>query len=187
MSLSSSSETLVVGKTLKLSANITPSSLATKTITWNSNNNSVATVDSTGLVKAISPGSATITASVDGKSASCTIKVNAATVKVSSISLTSSKGNLFYLNKNTSTTLSASIRPADATNKAVIWSSSNTNVATVDNSGKITAVKGGSATITATTQDEGKTATCSVKVNPEGINVDIGDWGDGGSIGGGAN
>ena len=61
-------------------------------------------------------------------------------------------------------TLTATINPADATNKAVNWKSSNTSVATVDANGKVTAKGNGSATITVTTDDQGKTATCEVTV-----------------------
>ena len=60
--------------------------------------------------------------------------------------------------------LSATIIPDNATNKSVKWSSSNDDVATVDNNGKVTGIKEGSATITVTTVDGGKTATCTVKV-----------------------
>jgi uncharacterized protein YjdB len=61
-------------------------------------------------------------------------------------------------------TLTPTIQPASATNKNVSWASNNTAVATVNN-GTVTAVAAGSATITVTTQDGGKTATCSVTVN----------------------
>ena len=63
-----------------------------------------------------------------------------------------------------SVTLTASVAPSYASNKEVTWSSSNTSVATVDASGKVTAVKAGSATITVTTCDGGFTATCAVTV-----------------------
>ena len=70
-----------------------------------------------------------------------------------------------------SQSLSATVSPSDAQNKAVSWSSSNSSVATVDNSGRVTGVKAGSATITVTTSDGGKTATCSVTVEAKIINV----------------
>ena len=84
-----------------------------------------------------------------------------ATVAVSGVSL--SKTTL-SLTEGGSETLSATVAPDNATNKAVSWSSSSSAVATVDNSGKVTAVKAGSATITVTTTDGSKTATCSVTV-----------------------
>lgn len=76
------------------------------------------------------------------------------------------------LNKTTDTltvgstdTLSATVYPSSAANKAVTWSSSDKNIASVDNTGKVTAVSAGTATITATTVDGGKTANCTIIVN----------------------
>ena len=65
---------------------------------------------------------------------------------------------------NKTTQLTATVAPADATNKGVTWSSNNTSVATVNNSGLVTGVATGNATITATTDDGGYTATCAVTV-----------------------
>lgn len=76
ISLNKSSETIKVGKTVKLSAVVSPSTaLEYNTLTWKSSNESVATVSSSGLVTAVKPGSATITATAGGKSARCTVKV----------------------------------------------------------------------------------------------------------------
>jgi len=69
---------------------------------------------------------------------------------------------------NATTTLTATVAPSNATNKTVNWSSSNTNVATVNSSGVVTGVSAGSASITATTQDQGKTATCAITVTGTG-------------------
>ena len=65
-----------------------------------------------------------------------------------------------------SETLTATVAPSDAANKNVTWKSSNTAVATVDDNGKVTGVAAGEATITVTTEDGGKTATCKVSVLP---------------------
>ncbi len=82
--------------------------------------------------------------------------------KVTSVSL--NKNNL-TLDVGKSETLTATITPSNATNQNVTWESSNPSVATVDESGKVTAVAPGEATITVTTADGGKTATCTVTVH----------------------
>ncbi|WP_238334548.1 Ig-like domain-containing protein [Weissella paramesenteroides] len=68
------------------------------------------------------------------------------------------------LDTGSNATLKAAVDPTDATNKVVVWSSDNTAVATVDNAGKVTAVKAGTANITAKTDDQGKTAVTKVTV-----------------------
>lgn len=68
------------------------------------------------------------------------------------------------LDTGANATLKAAVAPTDATNKVVVWSSDNTAVATVDNAGKVTAVKAGTANITAKTDDQGKTAVTKVTV-----------------------
>lgn len=62
--------------------------------------------------------------------------------------------------------LTAVIDPVDADNKNVSWSSSNDTVASVDQNGNVTALAEGSATITVTTEDGGKTSKCEVDVTP---------------------
>lgn len=85
---------------------------------------------------------------------------------VSVTGVTLNKSSL-TLNKGASETLTATVSPSNATNKSVTWTSSNTSVATVDGSGKVTAISGGTATITVRTNDGGKTATCAVTVIKE--------------------
>ena len=89
-------------------------------------------------------------------------------ISVSSVSLSKTS---ITIKEGSSESLSATVSPSDAQNKAVSWSSSNSSVATVDNSGRVTGVKAGSATITVTTSDGGKTATCSVTVEANIIAV----------------
>ena len=81
-----------------------------------------------------------------------------ATVNVSSVSLNK---NTLSLLEGDSELLTVTVSPENATNKSVNWKSSDTAVATVD-AGKVTAVKAGTATITVTTADGGKTASCTV-------------------------
>lgn len=155
-SLSSNAETIVVGDTLTLTATVLPSDATYPAVTWSSSNTHVATADQTGNVTAIAPGSATITATADGVSDTCTITVNQ---PVSSVSLSSNEQTMTI---GDFITLSATVSPSDATYPTVTWSSDNTAVATVDQTGKVTAIAPGSATITATA--DGISDTCEVTV-----------------------
>ena len=156
-----------VGKTLTLTATISPSDATDKTVTWSSSDKAVATVDSKGVVTAVKPGTATITASAKGKDgdvkATCTVKVTAA---VTGVSLDRSDASLKV---GESLTLTATVSPAEATKRDVTWSSSDTSVATVSDTGVVSAVKAGSATITATTAEGGFKATCNVKVSAPSV------------------
>ena len=160
ITLNKSNITLSKGTSETLKATINPSDTTDdKTLKWTSSNPNIATVDNTGKVTAVGGGTATITVkSQNGKEASCEVKV---TSKIESISL--NKSNI-TLSKGTSETLKATINPSDATDdKTLKWTSSNPNIATVDNTGKVTAVGGGTATITVKSQN-GKEASCEVKV-----------------------
>ena len=127
-------------------------------------NASVAAVSSTGLVKAVKNGTATITVkTVDGGyTATCRITVKAATVNVTGVKINTTTKTM---NAGTTFQLAAWPQPSTATNKTVTWTSSNTSVATVSSTGLVKAVKKGTATITVKTADGGKTATCKVTVN----------------------
>jgi LPXTG-motif cell wall-anchored protein len=165
VSLDKTSLTLTTGKSGTLTATVAPANASNKAVTWASDNTSVATVDQNGKVTAVSAGTATITVTtVDGsKTATCTVTVEdeIVTVPVTGVSLDKTS---LTLTTGKSDTLTATVAPANASNKAVSWASSNTSVATVDQNGKVTAVSAGTATITVTTVDGSKTATCSVTV-----------------------
>ena len=90
-----------------------------------------------------------------------TLTINPAPVLVTSVALNKSELSLYT---GQSEILTATVQPEDATNKNVTWSSDNADVATVDANGKVTAVGEGNATITVTTTDGSKTATCQVTV-----------------------
>ena len=177
VSLNKDSLTLDVGGTATLTATITPSNATNQNVTWSSDNESVATVDTNGKVTATGTGTTTIKATVDGKSAQCSVTVNAAAnVPVTSVSLNKTT---LELTEGDTETLTATVAPSDATNQNVTWESSDTSVATVDATGKVTAVAPGTATITVTTVDGGKTATCAVTVNPVQYTVTVQTDGNG--------
>lgn len=178
VTLNTTSLTLDKGSTGQLTATVAPSNAADKSVTWSSDNTSVATVSSSGLVTAKSAGTATVTVKTsNGKTAACRVTVNAivpTSVSISPTSLTLDEGSTFQL--------AVTVSPSNADNRTLTWTSSNTSVATVSN-GLITAVGEGTATITAATHN-GKTASCNVAVNAVGRErtalIGSGDCGDSG-------
>ena len=164
-----------------LTATLSPANATNKAVKWSSSDPYVAQVNSYGEVRAINAGTATITVTTeDGhKTASCKVTVKASTIAVASVSLNKSSISLKVGDKET---LVATLSPANATNKAVKWSSSDLSVAEVNSNGVVTAKAGGTAIITVTTEDGHKTASCVVSVekptdsiNAEGYE-DIGRW-----------
>ena len=163
VTLSKTSLTLVEEQTENLSATVAPATATNKKVSWKSGNTAVATVDASGKVTTVKAGTATITATTEdgAKTAACAVTVTAKTVAVTGVTLNKTT---LSLEEEKTETLTATVAPENATNKAVTWKSDKTDVATIDADGKITAVKAGSATITITTEDGAKTATCAVTV-----------------------
>ena len=147
--------TLAPKKTYSLKATVTPTNATKKKVTWKSDNTSVATVTSKGVVKAKKTGTAKITATADGKKATCKVTVK---VPVTKVTLTKTK---LVMGVKETFSLKATVKPSNATNKTVSYKSSASSVVAVKN-GKLTAKKKGTATITATV--DGKKATCKVTV-----------------------
>lgn len=164
VSLNTNSLELYESASQTLVATVSPSNATNKNVTWESSNESVATVDSSGKVSALSAGTTTITVTTEdgNKTASCLVTVKAS-VKVTGVTLNKSSTTL---TRTHTETLTATVLPENASNKAVTWSSNNETVATVSSTGVVTANAVGNAEITVTTQDGNKTATCSVTVNP---------------------
>lgn len=164
VAVSPSSATLVVGQTVELEAQPRDASgqpLSGRTVTWSSNRSDVATVTSTGTVAAVSPGTATITASSEGRSGTATITVDAPSVnrvEITPATATVDVGGSFRL---TATVYDS--RGNVITTAQVAWASSNTEIATVDNTGRVRGVKEGTVTITATSGDKAGTAAVRVK------------------------
>ena len=148
---------LMVGETATLTATVKPDDATDKTVTWSSLDPKVATVKD-GEVTAVKAGTAKITAKAGEKTVTCDVTVKAPVIAVTSVTLDKTT---LSLEEGKSATLTATVKPDNATDKTVTWSSSNTAVATVKD-GKVTAVKAGTAKITAKAGD--KTATCTVTV-----------------------
>ena len=163
VSLDKTTLTLEEQEAETLVATINPSNTTDDTtLTWKSSNPEVATVDNNGKVTAVKEGSATITVTtVNGKEATCTVTVTKKPVPIESVSLNKTT---LTLEEQQAETLVTTINPSDTTDdKTLTWKSSNPEVATVDQEGKVTAVKEGTTTITVTTVN-GKEATCTVTV-----------------------
>ena len=167
ITLDKTTATVEEGATVTLTATVTPGNATDKTVTWSTSNEAIATV-SGGVVTGVKAGEVTITAKAGDKSATCTVTVTAATTEPEVVPVTgvTLSQPAVTLDIDQSITLTATVAPENATNKAVTWASDKTDVATVDANGKVTAVAAGTANITVTTQDGGKTATCVVTVNP---------------------
>lgn len=150
---------LTVGDTIRLNYTILPSNTKNKTVYWTSSNTSVVAVDSNGTVTARGVGNAKITVKTsNGKTAVCDVTVTP--LDPTSISLSQ---NSLSLNIGDTSKLSYTITPSNAKNQSVTWSSSNTNVATVDSTGLVTAKSAGTVKITVKTSN-GKTATTDITV-----------------------
>ena len=165
ITLNKTNASIEKGKTLQLKATVTPTNATTKAVTWKSSNTKIATVSSTGKVTAKATGTVTITCTAkdgSGKKATCKITVIKPTVKVTKITINKTKATLV---KGENISLKATVTPTNATNKAVTWKSSNTRIATVSSTGKVTAKAVGTVTITCTAKDgSGKKATCKITV-----------------------
>jgi uncharacterized protein YjdB len=156
--------TLIVGinATASLLATVLPTDASNKNVTWSSSNTAITSVNSTGVVTGIAAGTATITVTTVEGGFKATCAVTVANIAVTGVTLSPTSGSIL---KGATLQLTPTISPANATNKNVAWSTSNSSIATVSSSGLVTGVAAGSATITVTTQDGGYTATCSITVN----------------------
>ena len=167
ISLTAGSNSVAIGGTTSTEVGYTPADTNVKNVTFSSSQPNIATVSSDGIVTGIAAGTARITATAEG--ANSTTVTNYVDITVTTIAVTG-----VTLNKNSTSltvgdtdTLTATISPANATNKNVTWSSDTTSVATVSN-GTVTAIASGTATITVTTVDGSKKATCTVTVTASG-------------------
>lgn len=173
ITLNKTTASVVKGKTVALTATVTPTNATNKNVTWKSSNSKVAKVDEkSGVVTAVAAGTAIITATAaddSGVKATCKITVTNPVVKVTKVTLNKTTASVV---KGKTLTLKATVTPTNATNKNVTWRSSNTKIATVDGNGKVTAVAAGTATITCTAADGSrKSATCKITVTNPAVKV----------------
>ena len=152
--------TMGLNQTRQLQVKITPSDTTNKNVQWTSSNNSVATVDSNGVVISKNSGSTIITATThNGLKTEFFIEVE---TPVTNITLNSNEINL---NPGGTFKLDATVNPSNASNKNIKWISANESIATVDQSGNVTADVAGTTYISAVSADGKVVATCSVIVS----------------------
>ena len=164
------------GQTVQLTATVAPANATNKNVTYATSNAAVATVSESGLVTAVAKGTADITVTTaDGnKTAVCKVTVDIAdqptTVAVTGVTL--NKTEAILTAKDQTVQLTATVAPANATNKNVTYATSDEKVATVTPEGLVTAVAKGTADITVTTADGNKTAVCKVTVSIDDSKTD---------------
>lgn len=168
VSLDKQNLTLEVGQKKSLTAVITPVEATNQNMIWSSRNTNIATVNETGVVKAVSPGKTIISVTTEdgGFTAFCSVTVNEEkednTVHVTDVLLDRYK---CIMGVGQQCTLVATVIPDSVRNRNVIWSSDNPGIATVDETGTVTAIATGQTRITVTTQQDHITATCEVEVS----------------------
>ncbi len=177
VSLGEFEKSLKAGEEFTLSPTVGPSGMP-QTVVWTTSNGTVATVGSDGKVTAHAVGTAVITATVSGYpdvSAGCTVTVEPTPVDNISLDQTS-----LTLEHRAAGQLTATVSPEAATDRSVTWSSDHPEIASVDSTGKVTAVSPGKATITVTANDgSGKAATCTVtvsKIAVTGVEIEVGGY-----------
>jgi alpha-tubulin suppressor-like RCC1 family protein/subtilisin family serine protease len=160
------------GGTAQLNASVTPAKATNKTVSWSSSNPGIATVDQNGFVTPLTVGKTTITVTTEDGAFTATTEVNVIEI-VPATGISVNKQSI-ELTKGQQETLSASVLPANSTDKRVKWSTSNPAIARVDGNGKVTGISNGNAIITVTSEDGGFTAstTVSVIVPVEGVKLD---------------
>jgi uncharacterized protein YjdB len=167
VTVSPASASIQQGQTVQLTATAKDANgqpLTGRVLTWSSNNTSVATVNSSGLVTSGAAGSATITAASEGKSGTSAITVTS--VPVAAVTVSPAPASVVA-----GQTVQLTATPRDAngnplTGRVVTWSSDNTAVATVSSSGLVTGVVAGSATITATSEGQSGSSAVTVTAAP---------------------
>ena len=153
---------LNVGDVHLLEVIASPSDAEGYTLRWESSDEAVASVSDDGEVTALSAGTADITVSSGEISATCAVTVKEPVISVESVSLDVQQ---LELNIGETYTLQATVLPENATNKGIKWSSDDSEIATVDESGLVTAVSLGETVITVITDDGSKTASCMLTVS----------------------
>lgn len=161
--------TVQAGKTRQLSAKITPEDATLYKVTWSSSDTAVATVDETGLVTGVKPGTATITAASEAyPDVKGILELTVTDVQVSELFLSR---KTLHLVQGTKAALTATAVPDNAVNKDITWSVADGSIASVDQNGNVTANAVGTTTITAKNALSGVSAECTVTVQAAAVDA----------------
>ncbi len=168
--------TLAIGENATLIATVSPSDATNAKVIWTSSNSKVATV-ADGVVTAISPGTAIITAKTDdgGFTSKCEVTVLEDIIHVESVELLGKDGKEltdFELRKGDSTLLAVAVSPANATDQSIVWTSSDSTVFKV-NDGLVKAVGAGKATLTAYTADGGMMQSVVISISNPATTISL--------------
>ncbi len=170
--LNSNKVKLDSGSSFQLSAKVTPTNAKNNSVTWSTNDESVVKVDEYGMLTAVKAGTATITAKAGDQTDTCEVTVSEpqkVETEVEEITLSQDR---MYLDTGSTLGLIAKLSPDEASTHTVKWSSEDENIAKIDDSGTVTAVKAGTTKVTA--EADGKKAECSVFVKePEKDEVKV--------------
>ena len=167
VTISPSSATIIVGSTAQLTATTKDgagNTLSGRAVTWASSNTAVATVNGSGLITAVAVGSATVTATSEGKSGTATITVT--NVPVAAVTVSPATASIQTASTQQLSTVTKDSAGNTLTGRIVTWASSNSSVASVNSSGLVSGVAAGSATITATSESKSGTAAITVIIVP---------------------
>ena len=160
-------ETMVIGDIFTFEAVVTPDDATDKSVVWSSANKEVISISADGKAEAVNEGTVEVSVKTnDGdKTDKVVVIVKSPVVPVEKVTIDNKKeGEAVTLNKGESYTLEATVAPSNATDKTIEWTVSDSKVLSVDQSGKVTALAAGTAKVTVTTKDGGKTDECSFVV-----------------------
>lgn len=157
--LSELKKTMSVGETSQLTATVLPDGVLDKTITWKIEDENIGTIDNEGNITAIAEGETKVSAIVDNVTAICALTVVPVAVESVSLNETTKK-----MSVNETLQLIATILPENATYKDINWTSSDEDIATVDDNGLVTTHSTGNVAITAKSVSGEKTAVCNIVI-----------------------
>ena len=186
ISLDRTSASVREGDAVSLTAAVTPANATNRNVTWSSSNVNTARVDNNGRVTGVRAGTATITATApNGMTATSAITVTSAVIPVNTVTFDRTNATV---RTGEHILLHAAIAPTNATDRTLTWASSDDNIARVDNNGRVTGVRAGTATITATAPNgrfaratirvENLVQVNSVRIDPPNATIPIGETRD---------